>query len=418
MIDNRGFCRVWDGFGDLFHPVFFARRGAQRGLLQGPPTTRHRPASQRLPSEAMTADSRISQYFSRDYAEAREAFLAAARDIGADVDSFRNPHPVKTAVTLCTDVALLGPADADNILVLISGTHGVEGFAGSAIQVGLLRSGMTGWPKPNVRIVMIHAFNPFGFDQLRRSNEDNVDLNRNFIDHSLPHPENREYARLSKAIAPSVMSGPANALALMRILGYWLAHGRARLQQAVTHGQYSHPRGLFFGGRHAVWSNRILHEIVARHLAGSRRVVSIDVHTGLGPYGYGEVILNDTEDSPAFRRALAWWGSERVRSTVSGKSVSAHLSGTINLAFARMLPEQEVTAVGLEFGTLPGLEVLRVMRAENWLHHHAGQDHAGAARIKEQLLRAFYPDDELWKRKVWEQGRVVIEQALSVIDGP
>jgi hypothetical protein len=317
-----------------------------------------------------------------------------------------------------TDVASLGPADAENILLLISGTHGVEGFAGSAIQVGLLRAGMNGWPKPNTRIVMIHAFNPFGFAMLRRSNEDNVDLNRNFIDHSGAHPENLEYAKLSRALAPAVMSGPANVLALLRILGYWLRHGRVRLQQAVTHGQYSHPQGLFFGGRHAVWSNRVLHEIAERYLAGAKRVVSIDVHTGLGPYGYGEVILNDAEDASAYQRALTCWGSERVRSTVSGKSVSAHLSGTINLAFVRMLPATEVTAVGLEFGTLPGLEVLRVMRAENWLHHHGEQDHAEAAKIKERLLRAFYPDDELWKRKAWEQGRLVIEQALSVIDGP
>jgi len=366
----------------------------------------------------MDSDVRIDQFFSRSYAEARQAFLSAANRAGAAVESFQNPYSMKANVPLLTDVATLGPVDAKNALVLISGTHGVEGFAGSAIQVGLLRSGISGWPKPNVQIVMIHAFNPFGFAMLRRSNEDNVDLNRNFIDHSGTYPENLEYAKLSKAIAPSVMSVPANVLALLRILVYWLCHGRARLQQAVTHGQYTHPRGLFFGGRHAVWSNRILHEIAGRYLSGAKRVISIDVHTGLGPYGYGEVILNDAEEAPAYQRALTWWGRERVRSTVSGKSVSAHLSGTINLAFAKMLPETEVTAVGLEFGTLPGLKVLRVMRAENWLHHYADQDHAEAAKIKEQLLRAFYPDDELWKQKVWEQGQLVIEQTLSTIDGP
>ena len=369
-------------------------------------------------SEDMVSVKQVNQYFSKDYAEARQHFLAAAKSAGAEIETFQNPYSVTANVPLLTDVATLGPADAENVLVLISGTHGVEGFAGSAIQVGLLRTGMTDWPKPNVRIVMIHAFNPFGFAMLRRSNEDNVDLNRNFIDHSGTYPENLEYAKLSKAIAPSAMSAPTNVLALLRILGYWLRHGRARLQQAVTHGQYSHPRGLFFGGRHAVWSNRILHEIAERYLAGAKRVISIDVHTGLGPYGYGEVILNDAENAPAYQRALTWWGMERVRSTVSGKSVSAHLSGTINLAFARMLPATEVTAVGLEFGTLSGLKVLRVMRAENWLHHYAHQDHAEAAEIKERLLRAFYPDDDLWKRTVWEQGRLVIEQTLSIIDGP
>jgi hypothetical protein len=147
-------------------------------------------------------------------------------------------------------------------------------------------------------------------------------------------------------------------------------------------------------------------------------MISIDVHTGLGPYGYGEVILNDSEDTPTYRRAVGWWGMERVRSTVSGKSVSAHLSGTINLAFSRMLPGTEVTAVGLEFGTVSALKVLNAMRRENWLHHHAGQNHPATAKIKNRLLRSFYPDDDLWKRKVLEQGLLIIDQALSVVDVP
>ena len=367
---------------------------------------------------SMDSNVQIDQFFSRNYAEARQAFLAAAKSADAKVESFQNPHSVAENVTLMTDVAVLGPAEAENVLVLISGTHGVEGFAGSAIQVALLRGGMTGWPKPNVRVVMIHALNPYGFAMLRRSNEDNVDLNRNFVDHSLPYPENHEYAKLSKAIAPLTMSGPASALALLKVLSYWQRYGRAKLQQAVTHGQYVHPQGLFFGGRHATWSNRILREIVERYLGQAIRMISIDVHTGLGPYGYGEVILNDSEDAPAYRRAVAWWGKERVRSTVSGKSVSAHLSGTINLAFARMLPATEVTAVGLEFGTVSALKVLNAMRRENWLHHHAGQDHPATAKIKDRLLRAFYPDDDLWKRKVLEQGRLIMDQALSVVDAP
>lgn len=367
---------------------------------------------------SMDSDVQIDQCFSRNYAEARQAFLTAAKSADAKVESFQNPHPVAENVTLMTDVAVLGPVDAENILVLISGTHGVEGFAGSAIQVGLLRGGMTGWPKPKVRVVMIHALNPYGFAMLRRSNEDNVDLNRNFVDHSLPYPENHEYAKLSKAIAPLTMSGPASALALLQVLSYWQRYGRAKVQQAVTHGQYVHPQGLFFGGRHATWSNKILCEVVERYLGRAIRMISIDVHTGLGPYGYGEVILNDSEDAPAYRRAVAWWGRERVRSTVSGKSVSAHLSGTINLAFARMLPATEVTAVGLEFGTVSALKVLNAMRRENWLHHHAGQNHPATAKIKDQLLRAFSPDDDLWKRKVLEQGRLIMDQALSMVDAP
>lgn len=364
----------------------------------------------------MVSEVQIRQFFAPDYGGARAAFLAAAASAGAIVETFRNPHAPSEDVCLATDVAVLGSSDADHVLVLISGTHGVEGFAGSAVQVGLLRTGIAERLSPHVRILMIHALNPYGFAMLRRSNEENIDLNRNFLDHSRPHPQNLEYDKLSGALSAPAMAGPTNFWAILRIYGYLLRYGRARLQGAVTGGQYSHPRGLFFGGHKAAWSNKILHEIVARYLDRTVRLISVDVHTGLGPYGYGEVILIDAEDTPAYRRAVDLWGRERVRSTVSGKSVSAHLSGTINLAFARMLPEAVVTAVGLEFGTLPAFKVFNAMRRENWLHCQAGREYPGAARIKRQLLRAFYPNDERWQRKVWEQGCLVTEQALAGLD--
>lgn len=354
-----------------------------------------------------------TQYFSADYVEARQNFLDAAHDAGAHVESFQNPNAGPSDTQLFTDVVLLGPSDAENVLVLMSGTHGVEGFGGSGVQVGLLREGIAGQLGPNTRLVMIHALNPYGFANLRRFNEDNVDLNRNFVDHSGAYPENTEYDQLAEVIAPRSFNPLANLFAMLRIFWYRLRHGSLKLQQAVTQGQHSFPQGLFYGGRFATWSNQRLHEIAERFLTQAARVVILDFHTGLGPYGYGELILNDPEDDPAFQRAVTWWGEERVKSTVKGESVSTHLSGTVNLAFARMLPDAEVTAAGLEFGTLPPMDVFMALRAENWLHHHGGKDSSAAERIKQQLLLAFYPDDDHWKRKVWEQGRLVVEQTLA-----
>lgn len=361
----------------------------------------------------MSADMQVNQYFSADYQQARRAFVDAALAAGGNVESFLNPASEQGGEQLFTDIALLGPEDAENILVLMSGTHGVEGFGGSGVQVGLLREDISGRLQPNTGLVMIHAVNPYGFANLRRFNEDNVDLNRNFVDHCQSYPENQEYDQLADIIAPRTLSAYTDVSSALSILWYRLRYGSARLQHAVTHGQYSHPQGLFYGGRFATWSNRRLHEIAERYLAGAARVIVIDLHTGLGPYAYGEVILNDPEDAPAYQRAVTWWGEERVKSTIKGESVSAHLSGTVKVAFSRMLPDTEVTAVGLEFGTLPPMDVFKAIRAENWLCHHGGPDHADAIKIKQQLLRAFYPDDELWKCKVWEQGRLVVEQALA-----
>lgn len=355
----------------------------------------------------------LDKYFFNDYQSARQAFLAAVGAAGGRLASFRNRCVPSTDTQLFTDVALLGNEEAGNALVLISGTHGVEGFAGSGIQVGLLLAGVTAQLKENTRIIMIHALNPYGFANLRRFNEDNVDLNRNFVDHFLPYPDNDGYDALADSIAPESWTFFSELFSKMRLYRSHLISGRAKFQEAVTSGQYKHPDGLFYGGHFATWSNRILHEIVERYLLQSERVVVVDLHTGLGPYGHGEVILNVREDDPVYERAVSWWGAERVKSTMSGDSVSAHLSGALNQAFPKMLPNAEVTAVGLEFGTLPATAVFDAMRAENWLHHHAGTAHAATTKIKQRLLRAFCPDDDLWRGKVWEEGRFAIEQVLA-----
>ncbi len=139
----------------------------------------------------------LIDYFSIDYQEARKKFLEAALTTGASIESFQNPHSGPQGEALYTDVATIGLKSATNIIVLGSGTHGVEGFAGSGIQTGLFREGIASALKPNVGIIMIHAINPYGFAHLRRANEDNVDLNRNFIDHTKPYPKNDGYVELA-----------------------------------------------------------------------------------------------------------------------------------------------------------------------------------------------------------------------------
>ncbi len=362
--------------------------------------------------QAEQTELRTSTYFSSDYQEARSKFLEASTAIGAKIESFKNPNSGPEGEPLYTDVALIGPKDAKSILVLVSGTHGVEGFAGSGIQTGLLQEGIASCLKPNMSIVMIHAINPYGFAHLRRFNEDNVDLNRNFVDHTKPYPQNKGYEELANAINPKSISFWSNVKTTFRLFWYRLKNRKNKLAIAVSGDQYTHPQGIFYGGQFEIWSNKTIRTIANRYLSNAERVVVVDFHTGLGPYGNAEVILNEKEDSPAYKRAVEWWGDSRVKSTVGGESVSVHLQATLKLAFPRMLPNAEVTAVSLEFGTLPAMKVFWALRAENWLHHHGGKGHPDAKRIKDDLLRAFYPDKDDWKSQVWKQGKEVVEQAL------
>ena len=80
---------------------------------------------------------------------------------------------------------------------------------------------------------------------------------------------------------------------------------------------------------------------------------------------------------------------------------------------ATVLPDTEVTAVGLEFGTVPPEKVFWALRAENWLHHHDGKGYPDAEKIKRELVQVFYPNTETWKHQIWEQGKEIVKQTLA-----
>jgi hypothetical protein len=381
------------------------------------------PAACQRPGSEVKMDNAVD-YFSSSYEEARQKFLAAASASGADIESLESPATGPAGEELFADLALFGPRDSKTVLMLISGTHGVEGFAGSAIQTGLMREGIASNLKEDWSMLMIHAINPFGFAHLRRVDENNVDVNRNFLDHSKPHPQNPAYDALADFIAPlSVLS--LSGIAVWPRLLWFKATGRAEdLQQAISGGQYAHPQGLFYGGGFETWSNKTLRSIVQRYLSGAQRIIVVDLHTGLGAYGNYEIILQQPEESPTYRRAAALWGPEKVRTTYNGDSdqegretddhsFSAEVSGPMKLVFPKLLPEAEVTAVTVDFGTSSAIRVFLAMRDENWLHYHGNPTTSRAKRIKASFRRAFYPDDDGWKHMVWTGGKQVVHQAIG-----
>ena len=343
---------------------------------------------------------------------AREKFLTAARGADCDIDSIQNPYPGPNNESLYMDVALVGAEEANRSLVVSSGTHGVEGFAGSGIQTGLMSERISSRLPVGVNLLMIHAINPYGMAHLRRFTEDNVDLNRNFRDHTQPYPRNPSYEKLAAVIAPQSLSFLSEVISWSRLLWYLMTAGKAACKKAVSGGQYSHADGLFYGGSCDTWSNQTVRSIFRRYLSHARRVVVIDIHTGLGTFGAAEVILNVPVEAPEYQRASAIWSPMLVKTTVSGESISAHLEASMKLAIPEMLPDAEVTAVSLEFGTLPPMEVFKAMRAENWLHHHGCTDHPIARDLKTRLLRVFHPDSEEWEASVWNQGKQAIDLAL------
>ena len=353
--------------------------------------------------------------FSSSYFEARERFREAAEALGLTIDVRDNPHTKGPGgETLTSDLVTVGDPEAPGRVLMISATHGVEGFCGSGAQIAFLSS-LIGKDRPDdVCFVLLHALNPHGFAWLRRVNENNIDLNRNFISFEEDPPINEHYETLRPTMIVDPLSDQAVRDASRAMVRFGKEHGFDVLQEGLTKGQYTDDEGLYFGGHGPSWSNELLRDVLQTRLTGAKRAVQIDFHTGLGPSGYGEIITEYAPDDARYDLAREWLGAD-VTSTVGGSSSSAALTGTTDHAFHQELPDVTGVSVALEFGTVPSDDVFNATRADNWLHLTHPEEEVMGHPIKSDMRAAFYQDELAWKEKVLARADDVIGRAVRAL---
>jgi hypothetical protein len=351
--------------------------------------------------------------FSPDYQAARAKFLDVARGAGAEVEAILHPERGPDGGELATDVAWIGPREAEAVLVMISATHGVEGFCGSGAQVDWLRREEHRGLPGGTAALIIHAINPYGFAWLRRVTNENVDLNRNWVDFNSPRRTNPGYEALADVIGPTEWTVEAQARTGQALTAYAVQHGAMALQQALSGGQYTHPRGVFYGGDQPTWSRRTQTGIFEHYLRGAGRIAIIDYHTGLGPWGFGEQIVVDRPRSAHFLRAASWYGGAVASPVAGGDSASADIVGD-GLSFApSLLGHAEVTGMALEFGTKPVMAVMNALRADAWLHAYGDPLSPQGRTIKAEVRDAFFGDADDWKGMIAGQSLLATRQALK-----
>jgi hypothetical protein len=352
--------------------------------------------------------------FSSSYAEARKKFIDAARRAGAKLSSYQHPSERGPAgEPICLDVSVLGPGNASRIFVVGSGTHGIEGYPGSAAQRAWLR-GRPRLPK-DTAVVFFHGQNPWGFAHKTRTTEENVDLNRNFIDFTRLLPENPGYRELHPLIAIRDWNEAAIAEAFAGLDAYRERAGEKAFSDAFNGGQYTHADGIFFGGVRPQWANVAFRAAVETHLARARKVAYLDLHTGIGPWCDHVYLCFHPEGSDARARARAWWGERAVNlQGVTHKKLASY-SGTIIDALAEMLPGTEVTSIVVEFGTRPRRDMQRASLAQRWMRFEGPRDPVLAAKVRREYEEAFYPAAPEWRKAVLEQSADVIDRGVAGI---
>ena len=354
----------------------------------------------------------IHDHFCADYATARAKFRIAATAAGATLTAIDHPLNGRLGEKLAVDLAWLGPADARSVLVTVSGTHGVEGHYGSGCQVGWLADAGPRALPDGVAHLSIHASNPYGFSWTRRTNEDNMDINRNFLDFAQPLPVNAGYEEVHRLTSCTTWDDTVEREMAQSLRAYVARAGHRAAATAISAGQHTHPDGIFYGGTAPCWSHRTVRNICGLYLSDARRICVLDLHTGLGPFGTSEMICRHPADSFEFALARLWFG-DAVTSPELGQSESPVIEGNLRMSVERFCPKATVVASAIEVGTYGPAEVEMAVIADNWLHQGGDPGSDQGLAIKARLRRAFYPDTDDWRATCFARAMEIQTQALD-----
>jgi hypothetical protein len=356
--------------------------------------------------------------FSPTYRAARARFRDAGAALGLAVESRVLPgHRGPAGEELAADWAWVGPADARHVAVVLSATHGVEGFCGSGGQIDWLLSGAPAALPPRAAVLLVHAVNPFGFAWESRGTEDNVDLNRNWVDFARPTPENPGYDELAAHLVPDLLDERARADADAALAAWRRTRDETAWREAMSCGQYRHPFGLFYGGTGPTWSRLLEEDLIARFALARRDAVAvIDLHTGLGPHGYGEPICHHPDGGASLARAFRLWG-DSVTEPAKGNSVSVRRTGLTVDGWARLVGDR-LAFMSLEFGTRPHEQVFAALRGDAWCRRRGLDADDPAQRAARAAMRdAFAPDADSWREMICFRTRQTIRQAVEGLSG-
>lgn len=344
-----------------------------------------------------------------NYHEARDLFRQAAQDLGAHLENHVVLSGAEYGGDLTIDVAVVGVEDPTWSLVVSSGLHGVEGFFGSALQTAYLRQVQ----RQDVidskgQLVLIHAINPFGFFALRRVNEDNVDLNRNFLVTGETYSGSSQlYKDLDDFLNPA---SPPHQFDGYLVKALWNIgrFGYSKLKQIVAEGQYDYPKGIFFGGHKTAQSTAIIETHILRWARG-RHVVHLDFHTGLGKRGKYKLLVPGKRSQTDLTYYSTFLGPE-IEHLGSDRGIAYKTKGDFGQYVLSISGTTDYHFFFAEFGTYSGIRVLKALRTENQAFFFSSQPSV-RERARAELLERFCPRSPVWRQSVANQGLKLLQAA-------
>ena len=364
-----------------------------------------------------------SHWFSKNYNEASSRFreqISNLKILGHNVvhEQLNLDHCGPFSEELIIDIAIVGSIQSEKMFLYTSGIHGVEGFAGSAIQLSVLDLISNEAPFDTHCIIFIHIINPYGMAWLRRVNENNVDLNRNFLNEKSEfHGEPDGYERINNFLNPSKIPNKYDFSFYLKGVLYLVKYGFRNLKQWIAQGQYQRSDSIQFGGKEMQKGPALIMNWLKNNITQVKEAVAVDLHTGLGPSGYDTILIPDTinkEDYDVLKNIY----QDHVAPLDPDKGIGYKIKGDLHSGITNYFSDIKWIYVTQEFGTFPPTTVFKNLRAENmWTQNSSlkGDEELLKHWSRMKLMRTFNPDDQVWQSKIIDRGLKVFNDTRAYL---
>lgn len=319
------------------------------------------------------------------------------------------------------------PSDGErtNLIVLTTGVHGMEGYIGSVMLDVFFEEIFPSLDRNNTGVLVVANVNPYGMKYLRRYNENNVDLNRNFIIDwdNFDLSSNKDYPEVQSFLEPEGKIGNA----LWHEAGFYLSlakealtKGADKVSDALLSGQYESPKGVYYGGTSDEKSTAYLKGVFNDCLDGEyENIVHIDIHSGYGPR-YNMVIFNSVYETMTEAETKKAFGYDYV---ISHDSESFYATTGDTTDYFYRLAEKKNTDKSLfstcfEFGTIgdsfiDSILSLKYTVDENRQHWYPSDNKVSAEIVHQNYLELFYPTETQWREKTVADFKAATEGVLN-----
>ena len=367
--------------------------------------------------EEVAKEYKYSDVFYNEYDEVRTHLLDTVEELKTEGHNVQlSSHAIDEKDGLYIDSLYIPATEKQtNLIVITTGVHGIEGYIGSVmLDVFWEEIYSSEINKANTGVLVVANVNPYGMKYHRRYNENNVDLNRNFILDwdTFDMTVNKDYPKVDSFLGPKETMGNI----IGHELGFYgslvkevIEDGADVISNALLGGQYEAPEGVYYGGNGDEASTTYLKDVFQQTLESEyKNVVHIDVHSGYGPR-YNMVIFNSVFETMNEAESVALFGYDNI---IAHDSEAFYPTTGDTTDFYYRLHEKLGVDTALfstcfEFGTigdsfLDSIISMKYTIEENQNHWYPSNNTTTNEIIKERYQELFYPTEKEWREKTIE----------------